>query len=106
MVVSGPFHGLIGLHMESNEFQTEVRWWLGGMTVCPFWLDVALDPLGHHAVICRHGGDVVVQHNHLRDVFVDFCQQAHLSVSMEKGHGRTRDHSHTRPSDMLIAHAG
>ena len=80
----------LGLHMESNEFQTAVRWWLGvgvGRTVCPFCQDVALDPLGHHAVTCRHGGDVVIRHNHLRDVFVDFCQRAHLSVSVEKGHG-------------------
>ena len=55
--------------MESNEFQTAVRWWLGvgvGRTVCPFCQDVALDPLGHHAVTCRHGGDVVIRHNHLR----------------------------------------
>ncbi|KAL5494149.1 hypothetical protein EMCRGX_G015427 [Ephydatia muelleri] len=96
----------LGLHMESNEFQTAVRWWLGvgvGRTVCPFCQDVALDPLGHHAVTCRHGGDVVIRHNHLRDVFVDFCQRAHLSVSVEKGHGLTRDHSHTRPADVLIA---
>eukprot|EP00731_Ephydatia_muelleri_P027925 Em0019g798a len=62
----------LGLHMEYNEFQTAVRWWLGvgvGRTVCPFCQDVALDPLGHHAVTCRHGGDVVIRHNHLRDVF-------------------------------------
>ena len=96
----------LGLHMESNEFQTAVRWWLGvgvGRTVCPFCQDVALDSLGHHAVTCRHGRDVVIRHNHLCDVFVDFCQQAHLSVSVEKGHGLTRDHSHTRPADVLIA---
>ena len=74
-----------------------------GRTVCLFCQDVALDPLGHHAVTCRHGGDVVIRHNHLRDVFVDFCQRAHLSVSVEKGHGLTRDDSHTRPADMLIA---
>ena len=65
--------------------------------------DVALDPLGHHAVTCRHGGDVVVRHNLLRDVVVDFCRQAHLSVSIEKGHGLTRDHSHSRPADVLIS---
>ena len=35
-------------------------------------------------------------------LFVDFCWRAHLSV-MEKGHGLTRDHSHTRPADVLIA---
>ena len=43
---------------------------------------------------------MVIRHNHLRDVFVDFC---HLSVSVEKVHGLTRDHSHTRPADVLIA---
>ena len=71
--------------------------------MCPLCTDVALDPLGHHAVTCRHGGDVVVRHNHLRDVVVDFCRRAHLSVSIEKGHGLTRDHSHSRPADVLIA---
>ena len=35
-----------------------------GRTVCPFCQDVALDPLGHYAVTCRHGGDVVIRHNH------------------------------------------
>ena len=96
----------LGLHMESNEFQTAVRWWLGvgvARTVCPFCQDVALDPLGHHAITCRHGGDVVVWHSHLHDVFVDFCQRVHLSVSMEKGHDLTRDHSHTKPANVLIA---
>ena len=28
-----------------------------------------LDPLGHHAVTCKEGGDVVMRHNALRDVF-------------------------------------
>ena len=46
---------------------------------------------------------MVIRHNHLRDVFVDFCRRAHLSVSVEKGHGLTRDHCHTRPADVLIA---
>ena len=38
----------------------------------------------------------------LRDVIVDFCRRAHLSVTVEKGHGLTRDHNHTRPADVLI----
>ena len=47
---------------------------------------------------------MVVRHNHLCDVVVDFCQSAHLSVSMvEKGHGLTRDLNHSRPADLLIA---
>ena len=92
--------------MEPNEFQIAMRWWLGvgvGRSVCPFCPEVALDPLGHHAATCRHEGDVVFRHNHLRDVIVDFCQRAHLSVTVEKGHGLTRDHNHTRPADVLIA---
>ena len=55
-VVSSP--GL-GLHLESNEFQMAIRWWLGldtSRSMCPFCPDTALDPLGHHAVTCRHGG--------------------------------------------------
>ena len=45
---------------------------------------------------------MVVRHNHLRDVIVDFCRRAHLSVTVEKGHGLIRDHNHTRPADVLI----
>ncbi|KAL5484071.1 hypothetical protein EMCRGX_G020510 [Ephydatia muelleri] len=60
-----------GLQLESNEFQMAIRWWLGldtsGRSMCPFCPDTALDPLGHHAVTCRHGGDVVTRHNRLRD---------------------------------------
>ena len=50
----------LGLHLESNEFQMAIRWWLGLDTSCwsmfPFCPNTALDPLGHHAVTCRHGG--------------------------------------------------
>ena len=67
---------------------------------CP---DTALDPLGHHAVTCRHEGDVVIHHNCLRDEVFDLCCRAYLSVSMERGHGLTRDLAHTRPTDILIA---
>ena len=57
----------LGLHLESNEYQMAIRWWLGldtsGWSMCP---DTALDPLGHHAVTCKHGRDVVIRHT--RDV--------------------------------------
>ena len=33
-------------------------------------------------------------------------RRAHLSVTVEKGHGLTRDHNHTRPADVLIAGGG
>ena len=51
--------------------------------MCPFCPDVALDSMGHHAVTCRH-------------------RLVHLGVSVEKGHGLTRNHSHSRLADVLI----
>ena len=72
----------LNLHLEPNEFQIAVKWWLG-MDVsfgscCPHCPDHRLDPLGHHALTCKHGGGVVLRHNSLRDVFVEFCHRACL----------------------------
>ena len=41
--------------------------------------------------------------NRLRDEVFDLCRRAHLSVSVERGHGLTRVLPHTRPADALIA---
>ena len=65
--------------------------------LCP---DTALDTLGHHAVTCRRGGDVVTRHNCLHDTFVDLCRNAHLSVQVEVGNNLTLDNSH--PADVLV----
>ena len=46
---------------------------------------------------------MVTRHNRLRDEVFDLCRRAHLSVSVERGHGLTRDLAHTRPADILIA---
>eukprot|EP00731_Ephydatia_muelleri_P002396 Em0001g2396a len=62
--------------------------------------DTALDTLGHHAVTCRRGGDVITCHNCLRDTFVDLCRNAHLSVQVEVGNNLTLDNS--RPADILV----
>ncbi len=91
------------MHLDSAEYQMAIRWWLGLKTSdaspCPFCPDLVLDPLGHHVTSCRHGGDVVIRHNHLRDIVAGFCRQAHLSVRVEVGYGLSRDHSNTRPAD-------
>ena len=46
---------------------------------------------------------MVARHNRLRDEVFDICHGAHLSVSVKRGHGLTRDLAHTRPADILIA---
>ena len=59
----------LDLHLEPNEFLVALKWWLGHDlsrdSLCPLCPDTALDPLGRHAVTCRHGGDVVKRHNQL-----------------------------------------
>ena len=65
----------LGLHLDPHEFCVGIRWWLGvdisrGLP-CPLCPITALDPLDHHGITCKKGGDVVTRHNRLRDVFVD-----------------------------------
>ena len=57
----------LGLHLDPHEFCVGIRWWLGldisrglSCSLCP---NTALDLLGHHAVTCKKGGDVVTRHN-------------------------------------------
>ena len=65
--------------------------------LCP---DTALDPLGHPAVTCRRGGDIVMRLDWLRDIIIDFCHSAHLGVKVEVGSRLTLDLRQTRPADV------
>ena len=62
----------------------------------------SLDPLGHHALTCKCGGDVVLRHYALRDTLVHFLHRAHASVQVEAGAGLFPDHSQSRPADILV----
>ena len=66
-----PSEGL-GLHLDPSQFQVVIKWWLGldlsNGSCCPLCPEIALDPLGHHAVTCKRGGDVVSCHNKLCDL--------------------------------------
>ena len=94
----------LNLHLEPAEFQAAIQWWLGiGVahgSLCPH-CPHSLDPLGHHALTCKHGGDVVNRHNRLRDVFAESCRRACIGVQVEAGSGLGRDEHHTRPADVL-----
>ena len=83
-----------------------IKWWLGldtsGGSLCSLCPDTVLDPLGHHASTCKHGGDAVFRNNRLRDVVAESCRLAHLSVKVEAGNNLTPDHGHTRPADVLV----
>eukprot|EP00731_Ephydatia_muelleri_P032585 Em0024g129a len=112
--VSSPHAGLwlsvtpsegLGLHLDPSQFQIAIKWWLGldlsYGSCCPLCPEIALDPLGHHAVTCKRGGDVVSRHNKLRDILAESCRRAHLSVQVEMGNNLT-NHSHTRPAVLLV----
>ena len=93
-------------HLEPNEFQIALKWWLGidvseGST-CVYCPSHSLDHLGHHSLTCKHGGDVVTRHNRLRDVLVEHCRLAHVACQVEMGSGWGPEKSRTRPADVLI----
>ena len=96
----------LNLHLESAEFQTAIKWWLGidlfSGEKCPCCLTLSLDPLGHRALTCRHNGDVVSRHNRVRDVFFESCRQAGIGGQMEVGSGLGHDARRTRPADVLV----
>ncbi|KAL5515136.1 hypothetical protein EMCRGX_G000261 [Ephydatia muelleri] len=99
-----PIGRSLNLHLEPNEFQVAIKWWLG-MDVsfgscCPYCPNHRLDPLGHHALTCKHGGDVVLRHNSLRDVVVESCHRACLGGQVEVGSGLGLDRLHSRPADI------
>ena len=54
--------------------------------LCP---STATDPLGHHSVTCKRGGDVVTHYSHHQNVFVDFCSaHSHFKIySLMNGKG-------------------
>ena len=62
----------------------------------------ALDHLGHHAVTCKYGGDVVSRHNRIRDMLVETCHRLHIGVKVEAGNNLSREHSKTHPADILL----
>ena len=61
-----------------------------------------LDHLGHHAVTCKYGGDVVTRHNIIRDILVETCHRAHIGVKEKVGNNLSRDHTKTSPADTLL----
>ncbi|KAL5499696.1 hypothetical protein EMCRGX_G011153 [Ephydatia muelleri] len=73
----------LGLSLDPNEHQMAIKWWLGlntspGSPPCALCPEHPLDPLGHHAVTCKRGGDAISRHNKLRDVVLQTCHRACL----------------------------
>ena len=91
-----------------NEHQMSIKWWLGqntspGSPPCALCPEHPLDPLGHHAVTCKRGGDAISRHNKLRDVVLQTCHRACISAKAEAGSGLGHELRNTRPADILAS---
>ena len=96
----------LNLHLEPPEFQVALKWWLGLDTSqnarCSLCPSHALDPLGHHALTCKSGGDLIVRHNALRDTFWESCKLACIAGQLEAGSSLDEEGRQTRPADILV----
>ena len=74
-----------------------------GSPPCALCPEHPLDPLGHHAITCKRGGDAVSRHNKLRDVVLQTCHHACISAKAEAGSGLGHELRNTRPADILAS---
>jgi hypothetical protein len=97
----------LGLRLEPNEVQSLVKMRLGlplstTESTCAYCPDKVLDPLGHHALTCRRGPDVVHRHNRLRDTIHEYCKRAMMNPILEQGARLDEAGSLSRPADILV----
>ena len=45
---------------------------------------------------------MVTLHNMIRGILVETCHRAHIGIKVEVGNNLSRDHSKTRPADILL----
>eukprot|EP00731_Ephydatia_muelleri_P034029 Em0045g14a len=98
----------LGLSLDLNEHQMAIKWWLGlntspGSLPCALCPEHPLDPLSHHAVTCKRGGDAISRHNKLRDIVLQTCHRACISAKAEAGSGLGHELRNTRPADILAS---
>ena len=83
-MVIGSSHTGLGLHLLPNEFRAAVKYRLGAPIYekerkSPYCKTGFLDTPGDHAVACHGRGDMISQHDHLRDKFFSACSALNLS---------------------------
>ena len=66
---------------------------------CAFCPSHAVDPLVHHALTCKSGGDLILRHNALRDTFLESLQ---AGIQLKAGSSLDEEGGQTRPADILV----
>lgn len=97
----------LGLWLEPGDFRAAAQLRLGLApgpegTRCVYRdCNELLDQHGHHALVCKYGGDPQRRHNALSRVIYNHATHAGLGASLERGagfiHGNQR-----RPADVLV----
>eukprot|EP00731_Ephydatia_muelleri_P001706 Em0001g1706a len=61
------------------------------------------DPLGHHTLTCKSGGDLIVRHVQCTARhFLESCKQACIGGQLEAGSSLEDEGRQTRPADILV----
>ena len=91
------------LALPSAHFRVITKWWLG-MDLYPVAhscprCGATCDVKGYHALTCRHGGDLGVRHNALRNIVLHAAHDAAMGPRAEQ---RIVPGSNSRPADLLL----
>ena len=97
----------LGLWLQPGDFRAAAQLRLGlplgaaGARCVFFGCNEMLDQQGHHALTCKHGGDVQRRHHALARVVHNHATDAGLNASLEMGAGLIAG-DQRRPADVLI----
>ena len=91
------------LALPPAHFRVIVKWYLGldvypAKHSCPR-CGAVCDTKGYHALTCRHGGDLGVRHNALRNIVL---MAAHKAAMGPRAEQRILPGSNARPADLLL----
>jgi hypothetical protein len=95
------------LRLPAAHFRISLRWWLGEAIYatkhsCPRCGEHC-DVFGYHSLVCRHGGNLGVRHNSVRNVVLHAAKVAAMSPRIEQ---RVLPGSNSRPADLLLPCTG
>jgi hypothetical protein len=98
----------LGVALPPAHFRIILLWWLGEPIFlsdhpCPKCKATCCDQQGYHALVCRHGGNLGVRHNALRDVIFKYAQRSAMGPRVEQ---RVTPGSNRRHADILLPSSG
>ena len=95
---------VLGIHLLPNEFRSAVKYRLGAPIYeerkCPYCKTGSLDTIVDHADACDGRGDMIFQHDRLRNKIFLACSAANLSPICEQKN--LRPETNSRPGGVFL----